>query len=429
MITQTRFRRIVQEYIMPLVAGTRLTACRKACLDHVENASGTDLQISLNPVGEKPRVMLLSRTQQFMTDEIALIRNIIAKWAKAFAKTAYDDPIFDAIAERCQLEAIAEYIDPSSTTFLLGIIGTMGNWASQTYEGKRINFVIGVDQTTDEVSNVSFRDFASEDFPKVLTSGYSSLIVCNAKGNVLRHETLYGPKEAPAGSTDGDGHSAHSPLDFIPIADWTKDKRYTAVLNTEGEILLFQGGALVFARRRGKWIFFTHAAYLAGMGRRGQKIQVRNALYQTMLDVSFKRAGGCLGLWRGFNIKDGTTPIMPQDRLDLPESTTLNAKNRFFRRLIQGRKFQELSRRLRQELVSVDGATVLLFDGTIVSVGAILRIDGGSPGGGRTAAAMELAKHGIGVKISDDGKISYWKDLHPRKAKTMKNVLPKYEIG
>ena len=81
---------------------------------------------------------------------------------------------------------------------------------------------------------------------------------------------------------------------------------------------------------------------------------------------------------------------------------------------------------MRQELLSIDGATVILDDGQILSAGAILQIPAGSSGGGRKAAAHVLAHYGLGVKVSNDGKISFWKDL------TEENPAdepPIYEIG
>ena len=78
--------------------------------------------------------------------------------------------------------------------------------------------------------------------------------------------------------------------------------------------------------------------------------------------------------------------------------------------------FQDLDRRLRQELVAIDGATLVDHKGTILAVGAILRIDGGSAGGGRLAAAIALSKLGVGIKVSQDGGIAGFHDGsdHPK---------------
>jgi hypothetical protein len=70
------------------------------------------------------------------------------------------------------------------------------------------------------------------------------------------------------------------------------------------------------------------------------------------------------------------------------------------------RPFQHLDRRLRQELLSMDGATVLKNTGEVITAGSIVRVPGGSTAGGRRAAALQLSGLGLGIKISADGPIT-----------------------
>jgi hypothetical protein len=58
---------------------------------------------------------------------------------------------------------------------------------------------------------------------------------------------------------------------------------------------------------------------------------------------------------------------------------------------------------MRKELVGIDGATILNYQGEILAVGAIIKISGGSTGGSRLAATETLAPHGTTIKISADG--------------------------
>ena len=73
--------------------------------------------------------------------------------------------------------------------------------------------------------------------------------------------------------------------------------------------------------------------------------------------------------------------------------------------MIAGRTFPELDRRFRLELLSIDGAVVIDHRGKVLAAGAILKIPGGSTGGGRLAAARVLASLGLGIKVSQDGSI------------------------
>jgi DNA integrity scanning protein DisA with diadenylate cyclase activity len=90
------------------------------------------------------------------------------------------------------------------------------------------------------------------------------------------------------------------------------------------------------------------------------------------------------------------------DRLAMPTS----GKAEYIARITNGKNFNSLDRRTRQELVAIDGATVVDHTGTIIAVGAILKVPGGSTGGGRLAAAKQIAKCGFGLKVSQDGGIT-----------------------
>jgi len=61
-------------------------------------------------------------------------------------------------------------------------------------------------------------------------------------------------------------------------------------------------------------------------------------------------------------------------------------------------------------MAAIDGATVIDNTGTVLAVGAIIKIPGGSSGGGRLAAAKELSKLGMGLKVSQDGAIRGFHD-------------------
>lgn len=68
--------------------------------------------------------------------------------------------------------------------------------------------------------------------------------------------------------------------------------------------------------------------------------------------------------------------------------------------------FFNLDRKLRCELIALDGACIIdSQDGTVYSFGAIIQNDSGSATGGRSAAAKKLSQYGAAIKISTDGYI------------------------
>ena len=91
--------------------------------------------------------------------------------------------------------------------------------------------------------------------------------------------------------------------------------------------------------------------------------------------------------------------------------------------MIGNKKFHELSRKLREEIVGMDGATIIDYDGTIIAAGAIIKIEAGSKAGGRLAATQTLARYGVSLKISQDGIIQgYTYDKKAFKAKHIFSV-------
>ena len=77
--------------------------------------------------------------------------------------------------------------------------------------------------------------------------------------------------------------------------------------------------------------------------------------------------------------------------------------------LKEERNFSNIDRKLRAELIGMDGACIVNKDFNIVSFGAIIKADAGSSGGGRGAAAKKLSTYGgFSIKISTDGYIEVY---------------------
>ena len=129
---------------------------------------------------------------------------------------------------------------------------------------------------------------------------------------------------------------------------------------------------------------------------------VKRHLLASLLDASAAHHGACLGIVTNaqFDSLIANGLISDADRW-----TEANLRRVLFS---QSTSFFALSRRQRLELLSMDGATILRQNEDIVTAGAILQVEGGSSGGGRLAAAKEIAKYGVGIKVSQDGPITGW---------------------
>ncbi|MGA3265256.1 MAG: hypothetical protein ABSE16_00355 [Verrucomicrobiota bacterium] len=293
---------------------------------------------------------------------------------------------------------------------VLEVIDQLVMWAGQQYEGKPIPAAIGF--VPDALPGVvSFRDMCREKFSAVISNGFDTLLTCNFNGEVLGHETLSTPEKCPS----------FTPFRLGAVAQWAHKGRIALVLNRVGEILVFRDYQLRFTRRGGQWHFLTHNPVLTQMGRPDDQ-EIRKAVYSTCLDASFARTGACIGIVTSNHANEWKkVAVSADDYFNPPKSTKAKTLAAF----VGSKKFQGLNRQLRQELVAIDGATLIDHRGVVLVVGAILKIEGGSPEGGRLAAARTLSRLGVGIKVSQDGGIVGFHDgNHEPKFRVMQQYQP-----
>ncbi|CDO60270.1 hypothetical protein BN1012_Phect2057 [Candidatus Phaeomarinobacter ectocarpi] len=306
---------------------------------------------------------------------------------------AHKDDLLSTFQRRVVARAVA---DLGQETKLVTVIDQVALWSTRLYEGAPIASAIGIDPAVTGSSTLQLTEISEEDFCAVLSNGFDTLLTFDADLKLANHLVLE-PTSAETG---------FCPWRHSAIAKWTQEdaKRIAVVLNRLGEILVFRQGQLLFARRSGNWHFLTHAPVIRQMGL-PQKESIRQAIYETALDASFARTGACIGVVGSGASNDWQKTVDEADRL----AGGLSKKAQAINLIVGGRNFEDLPRTLRQELAAIDGATVINHKGEILAVGAILKIEGGSTGGGRTAAARQLGKLGLGMKVSQDGGISAYR--------------------
>ncbi len=165
---------------------------------------------------------------------------------------------------------------------------------------------------------------------------------------------------------------------------------------------MFTRNKLLFAKRRGEWHYYPSDTHIKQM-RPPQNKELRKAIYQSCLDISYSRTGGCIIVIRSGSMSKINDYVNDKDRLDVKD---LSIKSMALTAMVGDTRFKDLDRRLRQELLALDGAMVLNHKGKVLAVGAIISVSSGSDGGGRTAAAKRGSELGLGIKISEDGAIS-----------------------
>lgn len=345
----------------------------------------------------------LSRPQPFTKQELKIINDII-HIADEYSDLPYDTQVYLIYVSLNRMVArslVDDGLDSGSKfeTFVSLVINILEKRAAETYEGTRISMSLGIDYSNDRPGD-DFDSFVQEDFSKVLSNGYDTLIEFSKNGALLGH---FGLNEF--------SDPKFAPYRYSSFESYTKNnKKYAFVLNRNGEILIFRNGKLFFAKRRGEWRLFSHDSVLTQLcfGSRKANQRLQNAIYLSALDVSFARCGGCIGVIYKSNMnrfyKD---KIVKENDLLINQG---NIKAKSLKKIISDKKFYELDRRVRQEILGIDGATIIDYEGNILAAGTILNITQKETtpavGGARTAAARALSLYGYSLKISEDGEIS-----------------------
>lgn len=236
---------------------------------------------------------------------------------------------------------------------------------------------------------VKLDELWKEDFSRVLSNAFDSMYICGSDSRVFKVHCLPEPSDIE-----------FSPYRFGSIAAWcNKKQRVATVLNRNGEVLIFKDKKLQFAKRRGVWRYYAHDSVVQRLGVGNSAI--RHAVYESCLNVSFARTGGCVAVLTARNAGAHTEFLASADLISNQELT----RTKLLAFTIKT-PFQKLDRRLRQQIISMDGATLLKHTGEVLAAGSIVSVPGGSTGGGRRAAALRLSEYGVAIKVSADGPIT-----------------------
>lgn len=430
---KTEFYDIVGKLIVPLFTGSFLAGEIESSQRDLEVALGKGNSILLKPTKLDDYRIILKRGQPFKSFEVNLIRAIIHEIGDISNLNIEDKMYLRQLQDMAIEKALVESLTENGSETVLGIINDLEKWASRTYEGAtvKLGIMVNLGVNSDSTNPVHYSEVLNKDFFALFTDGVSSFIEFDKSGILLGYMNLKNPKSVPT----------ISPYVFDRLARVCNDKRIGIVLTEKGDILIFFSRQLVFAKRNGDWCVYSHDEVIRLLQNNVSYTakQIRRAIYNTALDCSFAYKGACLVYINKDKTLDALNHIDAADiiseehfnmkkELELAEAEKLyniaNAKkiidkfsltyedflnkNHYtktmsIRKIVAGKKLFELDRKLVEEMTSVDGATIVDYDGTIIAVGAIIKIEAGSQGGGRLAATTTMAKYGVAIKVSQDG--------------------------
>ena len=296
-------------------------------------------------------------------------------------------------------------------------------WAQRTYEGRRVafSFIISPSQSATE-PKINFIRFLGKNHAAVLTDGITSCIALDKDGNVIDYFCAEEIEKQQAKRV-----YPYAPYRFQNICSQCYGDRIGIILQSNGDILLFKDNKLFCARIEGKWQILNLAVVehmlqvVLDESFHTPTIAQTQQIIFSLLDVSFAHSGGCLAIIdntveaRALYEKDDFQNILTGEPNN---SWTKEERERFVKiqtlqRIVgKDKKFYSLNRKLRQEIMALDGATIIDKSGTILATGAIIKVEGGSEEGGRLAATKALSKYGVAIKVSADGKIVAFQDLN-----------------
>ena len=452
---KNEFYKVVNKLILPLFTGSFIDGEELSSTRDNEIAFGKRNSLLIKPSKIDEYRLILKRGQPFQAFEINLLKSIMAELDKISSLSLNDESYISALQYNAIEKSICASISDSETAnTMFGILTELSKWAVRTYEGHKIAIGIIINLAVDlseQEEKLNYSQIMNKDFFALLSDGIDSYIEFDKKGNFIGYTSTKRVKKVPS----------IAPYEFEMVARYCSEKRIGIVLTKNGDFLIFKNRNLLFAKRAGGWNVYSHEEVIQLLSYRGNYSlkDIRRSVYFTALDTSFAYTGGCIVYLNKDQVEQAIAHIDARDIVDekyfeikkqqelenagklynlqtlssveatfnVSYSTFLQQQNcvkvECMRKIIMGRPFHELGRKLRQEMVSMDGATVIDSDGTIIAVGAILKIEAGSEGGGRQAAATTLSKYGIAIKISQDGILkAFYPDRKNGKVKTLFTV-------
>ena len=405
MISDEKQRSVLENHILPLFSGATIfdekVTSRKGEQLVATGAGANYLMIKFyNSCKER---FVINRSQPFTGKDSSLVKRFLQKICSIEEASFFAEAMYDICLEK----AICEELSDEVHNIIESVIDAFTNWSLRTYEGRHPSFGVIIDTSRKseledngalKVENCMLKDYAAP-----LSDGISSYFRLTCDGYILSHEIIEFHNKHDESIT----RDIFAPYRFINFAERCNGGNIGLVLLASGELLIFADKEIKYAKRQGKWKIFDHKTAINRLsdGSKHMNASIRNAMYLSALDVSFSKTGGCIGYINKTKMKEFITDINEGDRLS--NNPNQNDKAKFISRLVREIKFQDLSRKTRQELAGIDGATVIDRDGNIIACGAILkRVASSIEGGGRLAATIQLSSYGTALKISADGGIS-----------------------
>lgn len=229
----------------------------------------------------------------------------------------------------------------------------------------------------------------------LLSNGEESIYL--VEGRRVRH-LLY------RSSGDGVTPDHEEGWEFIPyqyrwLRGAVKGRDFAVINSNPGEQTLVTSKA-VMKWSGGLWSRITHSR-IASMFPKEFPRELRRLVLEVVGTLSYKHIGALL--------------ILPENVDGLLSICSAGLSHR-----LSGRSFIKVTSRTKEiveNLCAIDGATIIDKDGAVVDAGVLVSLGSPSGEGARSAAATAASSHGLAIKVSHDGPITFFS--HGRRVATV----------
>lgn len=377
----------------------------------------------------------------------------------------------DSLYRMAVQKGICDWIIGANNPYAELLMCKLERWAVQTYEGKKVSFGFIIDGSismpsdTNNLNETSLNgnlafgnwlDFMDSDYAAVLTDCIHSVVKLDRNCNFIEYLSLSNNGYIPR----------CTPTDYVPlrfanvIQQYVTNSKVGIFLLVNGDIIIAKHSKIKLIKRNLKWLNFSYAAlenavknssctFFNDSNEPGcsQSPSLLSAIYASILDVSLSHTGGIISVVDSKYIatesdlpaKERFSEILAKSDMLIDDIDLNIIHNEFDERSIQDnerrkrllkrsmlyslvnkKNFIQIDRKLRNELIALDGACIIDQTGRVISFGAIIRNEKGSSEGGRGAAAKSLSQFGMAVKISTDGYIELFVSGEEKPSYTIK---------
>jgi len=143
----------VKTMIMPLFTGSAIIGEEESSSRDNEVALGTGGTILIKPTKNDEYRLILKRNLAFKANEVELIRSIISEIQNVYnLGLLLDKNYLNRLKVTAIEKAICESISDVASDTLLNLITLLDGYATKTYEGRRMNFGIIINETQENTS-------------------------------------------------------------------------------------------------------------------------------------------------------------------------------------------------------------------------------------------------------------------------------------